>query len=198
MGSQAEGAAALNTTSSERSAQSQVVRRESVRRSQPCFRRHDSRRYSYCRRTFWNVFQHDGVGANARMITNSKWAENLGTSANINMTAYPRCMAVIARADGYLLEEQTIHADVRAWVNDDAVRVRDGEASADLAVDRNVRAGDDAPEPVSQNGDLAHQHGPRAARLSMPLVGPDAGQQGLRRFPGPPRLGFARPVGCRR
>jgi hypothetical protein len=87
----------------------------------------DSR--SVCR----HVFRDDGIRANFGVIANDDVAQYFRASANIHMSANRR--KAIARAGSYrdLLENQTIHPDHGAWMDDNPVGVRNEQTPTDLA-----------------------------------------------------------------
>ena len=63
------------------------------------------------------------------------------------------------RPDRYLLKDQAVAADLSPRVNDDPVGVRDQQAAADPAVDRDVGAGHRGPEAMPQDHRLARAIG---------------------------------------
>ena len=69
-------------------------------------------------------------------------------------------------------------------MDDDAVGMRNQQASPDLAIDRYIRAGHHRPETMAEHGELAPQP-------AMLLIIPDAREQLLARAPLPGPLPLA-------
>ncbi len=66
-----------------------------------------------------------------------------------------------------LLKDQTIGADVYFWMDDDPVGVRDEQTPAKSAIRRNIRSGNDRPEPVPKQSEV---HLQVRALVSSPLI----------------------------
>jgi hypothetical protein len=138
----------------------------------------------------WNVMHHDCVRADSGMFADSDRAQDLSSSTDIDMPAQDgNAGAVTPNRD--LLEKQAVRADDRIRGDDDAVGMRDQQPAADLAINGDVRAGDDGPKAVPPPG-AETRKGSRAP--SRPLIGPHRREKRPRGIPVPPALSLAAPI----
>jgi hypothetical protein len=144
-------------------------------------------------RATFHVLDDDGIGADPRVVTDGNGPENLCASADIDMVAdHGQSFNATTASECNLLKYKAIDADPGARVDDDSIRVRDQEASADVAIERNVGSRHDAPKPVAEHDPFSRDIG-QGARSALPtLIGAHAEQQlatGIpkltRRFPCP-------------
>jgi hypothetical protein len=89
------------------------------------------------------------IRSNPRMVAYRDRAQNLGARTNIDMTTDFR-RAMLANTERYLLEQQAVRADFSVRVDDDAIRMRQQQAAAQLAIQRNIGARHDTPISVPQ------------------------------------------------
>jgi hypothetical protein len=111
------------------------------------------------------------------MVTNFDWPENLCSGPNVDMSPDYRQSAPVPSANRYLMEDKTIDAYFGFGMNDDTIWMRQQQSSADLAIQRDVRTGDDRPNPMAENIYLARQQGHGPGSLAPSLVASDRAQQ---------------------
>jgi hypothetical protein len=99
-----------------------------------------------------HIAEHHGIGTDDGMVANHDGTQQLGTCADVDMAAHNRGATCFKRSEGDLLQDEAIGADAGVLVDHHTIGVRQAKAAADLARKRYVRAGDHAPEPVSQHG----------------------------------------------
>ncbi len=133
----------------------------------------DPRRNADRRGALRHIDRHDGVGADVRMVTEANLTDHFGARSDVNVSAQ-RGYATVRHAQRHLLEDQAIGPDHDRWVDDDAVRVRQEQATADARVDRDVGASHDLPEDVAQHCPSLGQQRPEMRPVCVPLVVADA------------------------
>jgi hypothetical protein len=69
--------------------------------------------------------------------------------SNIDMTLDYRDARTVASSDSYLLKDEAIDTDCYIGMYHDPVRVRDKEATSDIAIEWDLRPGDNAPKTVA-------------------------------------------------
>jgi hypothetical protein len=77
--------------------------------------------------------------------------KHLGARADVNVTSNPWRSRSAAGPDRYLLKYQAIHANLGFGMNNDPIGMRNEQAAADLAVQRNVGAGNDTPKAMAKD-----------------------------------------------
>lgn len=91
-------------------------------------------------RSRWNVFRHDRIGSNPRVIANGNAPYNLGTRADVDMTTDPgqsrRCVS-----ERYLLKDQTVGADLHFRMDHNSIGMRNEQAAIDPAIQGDIRPG---------------------------------------------------------
>jgi hypothetical protein len=107
-------------------------------------------RHAYGGRSIWNVVYHDGIRSNPRVAPYRDGPQYFSSRTNVDMTTDSRYAAVVS-TQCYLLEQQTIWPDLSFRMDDDAVRMRQQQPTAEFAIERNVGPGDYAPTSVSQH-----------------------------------------------
>jgi hypothetical protein len=80
---------------------------------------------------------------------NSDRPQYFSPSSDVDVTGNIWGAGSIARSDCNLLEYQAIHANCGVRMDYDSVRVRYQQAAADLACERNIRPGNDAPKAMA-------------------------------------------------
>jgi hypothetical protein len=75
--------------------------------------------------------------------------QHFGARTNVYMTTDLRCATVVS-TEGDLLEQQTIWPDSSVRMDDDAIRMRQQQTAAQIAIQGNIGAGYYAPTSVSQ------------------------------------------------
>jgi len=80
----------------------------------------------------------------------------------------------MARAYGYLLEDKTINAYLRARVDDDAIGVRNEEPSANVGLKRDFRPSHNGPKPVTQRDEFGHSARDKSASTTPILIAADS------------------------
>lgn len=151
---------------------------------------HDSGWYPHRRCVGGHVAHHDRIGTDPRVRADAHGTKDFCARANIDMPFKGGHTGAI-RADRHLLEQQAIGADLRAGRDHDAVGMGQKKSTANVAVQRDVRAGDDRPEAMSPLRQDPRQWS-QWARCALPRA--DSRQQRTRRIPMPPSFRFPAPV----
>jgi hypothetical protein len=105
--------------------------------------------HAYGGRAIWNVVYDYGIRSNPCMAADRDRPQDLGSRTDVHMTGDFRC-AMLTNTKGYLLEQQTVRADLSFRMDDDAIRMRQQQTAAQFAIQGNVGASDYAPTSVSQ------------------------------------------------
>jgi hypothetical protein len=103
------------------------------------------------------------------MATDRDRPQNFSSRPDVDMTA-DSGRATLTNTERHLLEQQAIRADFSLRMDDDAVRMRQQQATAQLAIQRNVGAGDYAPASVPQYRASARDRSPQAACGLVTLI----------------------------
>lgn len=150
-----------------------------------------------------HIRKDDGVGSNSGMGADAHRPQDSGSGADIDVAADLRNATSIACSDSNLLKNQTFHADAGFGMNDDAVRMRDEQAAAYAAGQRDIGAGDHAPKAMAQNKIFAQEDRHGTSFGAPMLIAPDGLEQLATGIPEPPRLltspirDFGADAGCR-
>ena len=78
-----------------------------------------------------HIARYDRIGTNNCVIANRDTTQNLGPSTHIDVTTNARNSARRVPY-GYLLEEQAVGTDLRLWMDDDAIWMRDHQSAPNL------------------------------------------------------------------
>ena len=89
------------------------------------------------------------------MRPNFDRTQYLGACADIDVASDFRDAWPAPATQRYLMKDQAVHANLGLWVYDNPVRVRDQQAAANPACQRDIGARNDRPEPVWQHEQLA-------------------------------------------
>jgi hypothetical protein len=141
-----------------------------------------------------HVFCHHRICANSGVVANSDWPQDLCASSDVDMAAYDRDPWSTPDTQSDLLKNETVHANSGVGVNNDSVGMRDQESPANLTIERNVCAGDDAPKTMPQDQTLTNDARNDSSPLMPILITPDAKKQFSTRIPKLSRP-FPGPVG---
>jgi len=141
----------------------------------------------------FHVLDDDRIGADPCVVADGNGPQNLCARADIDMVAdYGESLNAAAASKCNLLKYKAVDSDLGARVYDDSVRVRDQEASTDIAIKRNVGSRHDAPKSMAKHDPFSSDIGQRARSPLPTLIGAHAEQQlatGIpkltRRFPCP-------------
>jgi len=144
-------------------------------------------------RAIRNIVDDHGIRTDACMVAYPDRPQNLGARTDVDMTA-DSGHATVVGADGDLLEQQAIRADLGVWMDDEAIRMRQQQTASQLAIQRNVGASHHAPASVPQYRANPRQCPPEAARRVVTLIGANTGQQSSRWRPFKPPLALPRPI----
>src|SRR4051812_33808901 len=101
------------------------------------------------------------------MRTNCHVAQDLCPSTDVDVVPDLRQpVAAFSVANRNLLKYQTIDADPGARMDDNAVGMGNQESTTNVAIERNVRPGDDAPKAMPKDEKLAAHRGKWTALAS--------------------------------
>ena len=92
------------------------------------------RRHADGQRALRHVIEHHGIGADARVVAHLHGAENLGPRPDVDAIAdFGRIEGAIGSpiADGHILMDDAVVADLGTSMNDDAALMFDGDAATD-------------------------------------------------------------------
>ena len=109
-----------------------------------------------------DITEHHRVSPYPSMRANHNGAQNLCARSDVYMTR-DLWHSSIHHTKGNLLKDQAVRPDDHIAMNDHSIGVREQQATADLAANRDVSPGHCAPEAVAKYGQLAPKHTPRVA-----------------------------------
>ena len=111
------------------------------------------------------------------MSSNFDGPQYLRAGADIDMTANFGDARSIPATQRDLMEDQAVHANPGIRMDDDSVWMRDQQAAANLARQRDIGARNDCPKPVWQHEQLAIKDRDKTGLLAPGLVFADGTQQ---------------------
>src|SRR5579872_100440 len=88
------------------------------------------------------------IRTDVRVISNRDGTNDLGARANVHMTAEAGDTAA-SISDGDLLKEKAVGTDLGIGMNNDTVGMWNQQPAGNVAVERDVRAGDNRPEAMT-------------------------------------------------
>jgi hypothetical protein len=113
------------------------------------------------------------VCANLSVGADLNGTQDFCPGSDVDMACDFRNAVGVPYSDSDLLEYQTVYADLCPWMNDDPIWVRNQQATADLTIEWNICASDDAPERMPHNEYLAKKPTDQPRSLFPELVAPD-------------------------
>jgi len=125
----------------------------------------------------FNIGNDHGISADSGMRPNFHRTQNLCTSSNIDMAGDLGNPGRVSASERYLMEDQAVHANLRVRVDNDAVRVRDQQSAADLTRKRDFCTGDDTPEAMTKDENLAIKYAEKSASGAPILIASDCEQK---------------------
>ena len=132
-----------------------------------------------------DVLQNHCVGTDASMVADMHAAKYFSTCAEIYVSSDDRRSGLgAADANRHLLKDQTIGPDHGLRKDDNAVGMDQQKPTTDIAIQRNIGAGDDAPEAMLKHPVFAEPSGGDTA-LARLLIASDRSQQATPRVPEP-------------
>jgi len=108
---------------------------------------HDPARHADRNRSRRHITQYHGVGSDPGVVTDANRPKDLGTSAYIDVSPQLRYSLAVAPKCN-LVKDKAIRPDRDTGMDYNAIRMGNDEPSAQLAIQRDVRAGHNTPKPV--------------------------------------------------
>jgi hypothetical protein len=106
--------------------------------------------YSNCDGFAWHISGHDRICPDLGVSADTNWSQDFCSGPNLHMARDYRDAMFATASNGHLLKDQAIHADFRIRMNDNPIRMREQQPSAEAAIQRDICTSDYAPKPVIQ------------------------------------------------
>ena len=140
-----------------------------------------------------HICQDYRVGANFGVLPDPQWADDLRTGAYVDVPFEGRHTSR-RLPDRDLVKQQTVRADLRIRMNNDAVRMGQEQAASQLAIQWNISARDHRPPAMSEHCEPAQPSATYTCGIEEPLIVANARQKGTRGCPFKRGFLFPRPV----
>jgi hypothetical protein len=108
----------------------------------------DPRRNPDCGCAIWYILENDGIRSDAGMISDHHPPQDFGSCSYIYVSPQNRRPRYWTTPNSDLLEYETVCTYFCMWMYDDAVRMRQEQSSAEVATERDVCPGYDAPKAM--------------------------------------------------
>jgi len=139
------------------------------------------------------VSQNYRVGADLGVLSDPQLPDDLGAGAYVDVAFESRYTAR-RLPDRDLVKQKTIRANLSIGMNHDAVRMRQEQAAAQIAIQRNIGASNQRPPAMSEHCEPAQPSGTYPSRIEQTLIVANARQKGARWRPFESRFLLSRPV----
>src|SRR6185437_4580616 len=98
----------------------------------------------------FDIFDNDRIGTDPRVGANLDRTQDLCSSPDVHVVSDARRTPTHSGPDCNLLKDETVDSDACIRMDNDAVGVRNEQPAPDVAVQRNIGSGDDAPKSVTE------------------------------------------------
>lgn len=118
------------------------------------------RRNAQCRLAGGHIPQDHGIGANAGVIANPYFTKNLGSSADVDMATDMGRTAFPSGTNCHLLKDKAVRANSCFGMNHHPIGMWQQQSTADIAVEWNIGACDNAPKAMANNRRCPYEASP--------------------------------------